>query len=147
MKKGKDLNPGDPRLLAVNNRVVVPVNTTVRVFVTSGDVIHSWAVPAFGVKKDAIPGHLNETWFKATRTGTFYGQCSEICGVGHGYMPIVVDVVSKDDFDAWVRKMQPPAPASLKPSAGKHAPERVRKTKNDDEDDAGDDAREPKENE
>lgn len=101
IKKGNDLKKNDIRLLAVDNRVVVPVDTTIRVLVTGADVIHAWAVPAFGVKRDGVPGRLNETWFKANKLGTFYGQCSELCGVGHGFMPIVVDVVSKEDFAAW----------------------------------------------
>lgn len=104
LKKGNDLQEGDIRMLAVDNRVVVPVDTTVRVLVTGADVIHSWAVPAFGVKRDGVPGRLNETWFKADHLGTFYGQCSELCGVGHGFMPIVVDVVSKEDFQSWAAK-------------------------------------------
>lgn len=99
-----DLKPGQRRLLEVDNRVVVPVNATVRLLVTAGDVIHSWALPAFGVKKDGMPGRINETWFKAEREGVYYGQCSEICGTNHGYMPIAVEVVSKEKFDAWVAK-------------------------------------------
>lgn len=99
-----DLKPGQRRLLEVDNRVVVPVNANVRVLVTAGDVIHSWAIPSFGVKKDGVPGRINETWFRAEREGVFYGQCSEICGVNHGYMPIAVEVVSKEKFDAWVAK-------------------------------------------
>ncbi|ALG71781.1 cytochrome C oxidase subunit II [Azospirillum thiophilum] len=99
-----DLKPGQRRLLEVDNRVVVPVNATVRVLVTAGDVIHSWAIPSFGVKKDGVPGRINETWFKAEREGVYYGQCSEICGTNHGYMPIVVEAVSKEAFDAWVAK-------------------------------------------
>jgi cytochrome c oxidase subunit II len=99
-----DLKPGQRRLLEVDNRVVVPVNTTVRLLVTAGDVIHSWAIPAFGVKKDGMPGRINETWFKAEREGVYYGQCSEICGTNHGFMPIAVEVVSKEKFDAWVAK-------------------------------------------
>jgi len=106
MKKKEDLKEGEHRLLAVDNHVVVPVDTKVKVLLTGADVIHSWAVPAFGVKRDAVPGRLNESWFKATRTGRFYGQCSELCGVGHGFMPIVVDVVSKEDFSAWVKGKQ-----------------------------------------
>lgn len=98
----KELKAGEHRLLAVDNHLVVPVDTNVRIQTTGSDVIHSFAVPAFGIKTDAIPGRLNETWFKATKLGTFYGQCSELCGVGHGFMPIVVDVVSKDDFTRWV---------------------------------------------
>lgn len=100
--KDKDLKPSDHRLLAVDNHLVVPVDTKIRVQVTGADVIHSFAVPAFGIKRDAVPGKLNETWFKATKIGTFYGQCSELCGVGHGFMPIVVDVVSKEDFANWL---------------------------------------------
>jgi cytochrome c oxidase subunit 2 len=96
------LAAGEPRLLGVDNRVVVPVNKTVRVIVTAQDVIHSWAVPSFGVKMDAVPGRLNETWFRANREGVFYGQCSELCGVKHAFMPIVVEVVSQERFDAWV---------------------------------------------
>ena len=102
----KDLKEGEPRLLTVDNPVVVPVNTPVRVQTTAADVIHAWALPAFGVKRDAVPGRLNETWFEATKEGRFYGQCSELCGVKHGFMPIVVDVVSKEKFDAWVAEQQ-----------------------------------------
>jgi cytochrome c oxidase subunit 2 len=91
-----------PRLLGVDNELVVPVNKVVRVQVTGADVIHSFAVPAFGIKIDAIPGRLNETWFKATKTGMFYGQCSELCGRDHAFMPISVRVVSDQDFTAWV---------------------------------------------
>lgn len=106
LKKDKDLGPDEHRLLAVDNHVVVPVDTTVRVLLTGADVIHAWAVPTFGVKRDAVPGRLNETWFKANKTGRYYGQCSELCGVGHGFMPIVIDVVSKDEFNAWVKDKQ-----------------------------------------
>jgi cytochrome c oxidase subunit 2 len=91
-----------PRLLGVDNELVVPVNKVVVVQVTGADVIHSFAVPAFGIKIDAIPGRLNETWFKATKTGMFYGQCSELCGRDHAFMPIAVRVVSDQDFAAWV---------------------------------------------
>jgi len=95
---------GEPRLLAVKEggRVDVPVNKIVRVQVTAADVIHSWAVPALGVKVDAVPGRLNETWFKANREGVFYGQCSELCGARHAFMPIAVEVVSQEKFDEWV---------------------------------------------
>lgn len=107
-----DLKPGQPRLLETDAVVVVPVDTTVRVQVTATDVLHAWAMPAFGVKIDAVPGRLNETWFKATREGTYYGQCSELCGVNHGFMPIKIDVVSKEKFNAWVAtKRQAMAPA------------------------------------
>jgi cytochrome c oxidase subunit 2 len=91
-----------PRLLGVDNELVVPVNKVVVVQVTGADVIHSFAVPAFGIKIDAIPGRLNETWFKATKTGMFYGQCSELCGRDHAFMPIAVRVVSDQEFAAWV---------------------------------------------
>ena len=97
--------PDDNRLLETTNRVVVPVNTLVRVQVTSEDWIHAWAVPAFGVKIDAVPGRINETWFVATREGTFYGQCSELCGEFHGFMPIAVDVVSRDEFEARINAL------------------------------------------
>jgi cytochrome c oxidase subunit II len=91
-----------PRLLAVDNEIVVPVNKIVRVETTGADVIHSFAVPAFGIKIDAIPGRLNETWFKAEKTGIFYGQCSELCGKDHAYMPIEVRVVTDQEFATWV---------------------------------------------
>ncbi|GEC17682.1 cytochrome c oxidase subunit 2 [Nitrobacter winogradskyi] len=91
-----------PRLLAVDNELVVPVNKVVRVQVIGADVIHSFGVPSFGMKVDAIPGRLNETWFKATKTGIFYGQCSELCGRDHAFMPIAVRVVSEQEFAAWV---------------------------------------------
>jgi cytochrome c oxidase subunit II len=91
-----------PRLLAVDNEIVVPVNKVVRVETTGADVIHSFAVPAFGIKIDAIPGRLNETWFRANQTGIFYGQCSELCGKDHAYMPIEVRVVTDQEFAAWV---------------------------------------------
>ncbi len=104
MIQDADLKPGQKRLLEVDNRVVVPVDTTVRVLVTAGDVIHSWAVPSFGVKKDAVPGRTNETWMKVEKEGVYYGQCSEICGVNHGFMPIAVEAVSKEKFAEWVAK-------------------------------------------
>jgi len=90
-----------PRLLGVDNEMVVPVNKVVRIQTTGADVIHSFAVPAFGIKIDAIPGRLNETWFKATKLGMFYGQCSELCGKDHAFMPIAVRVVSDQEFAAW----------------------------------------------
>ena len=95
---------GEPRLLGVDNRVVVPVGKVVRVIVTAKDVIHAWTIPAFGAKIDAMPGKLNETWFKAEREGVFYGQCSELCGARHAYMPIAVEVVSQERFDQWVEE-------------------------------------------
>src|SRR5436190_11895598 len=93
-----------PRLLGVDNEMVVPVNKVVRVQTTGADVIHAFAVPAFGIKIDAIPGRLNETWFKATKTGMFYGQCSELCGKEHAFMPIAVRVASEQAFNAWVEE-------------------------------------------
>jgi cytochrome c oxidase subunit II len=91
-----------PRLLGVDNELVVPVDKVIRVQVTGADVIHSFAVPAFGIKIDAIPGRLNETWFQATKMGMFYGQCSELCGKNHAFMPIAVRVVSDQEFASWV---------------------------------------------
>ncbi len=90
------------RLLDTDTRVVVPVDTTVKVLVTANDVLHAWTVPAFGFKIDAVPGRTNETWFRAREVGTYYGQCSELCGIRHAFMPIVVEVVSKEDYDAWL---------------------------------------------
>jgi cytochrome c oxidase subunit 2 len=91
-----------PRLLAVDNEMVVPVNKVIRVQTTGADVIHSFAIPSFGIKIDAIPGRLNETWFKATKEGMYYGQCSELCGKDHAFMPIAVRVVSDQEFATWV---------------------------------------------
>jgi len=125
---------GEPRLLAVDERVVVPVDSVVKVIVTSNDVIHSWAVPAFWTKMDAVPGRLNETWFKADREGLYYGQCSELCGARHGFMPIAVEVVSRAKFAEWVHskggKMPgeeaaaapAPAPAAAVPAPAEGAP-------------------------
>jgi cytochrome c oxidase subunit 2 len=93
---------GEPRLLGVDNIVEVPVNKVVEMEITGADVIHSWALPQFGVKMDAVPGRLNHTWFKATQLGTFYGQCSELCGAHHAFMPIEVKVVSQADYAAWL---------------------------------------------
>jgi cytochrome c oxidase subunit 2 len=93
-------------LLATDNRVVVPVNAVVHVLVTGSDVIHAWTVPSFGSKIDAVPGRINETWFRAEEPGTYYGQCSELCGKDHAYMPIVVEVVTQDEFQNWVATQQ-----------------------------------------
>ncbi|MGF1660345.1 MAG: cytochrome c oxidase subunit II [Rubrimonas sp.] len=93
-------------LLRTDTSLVVPVNTVVRVQTTAADVIHAWTVPAFGVKMDAVPGRLNELWFAAEETGTFYGQCSELCGTKHAYMPIQVEVVTREQFDAWVEEQR-----------------------------------------
>ncbi len=94
------------RLLEVDNRMVVPVGSTIRILVAGTDVIHSWFIPALGVQKAAVPGRLNETWLKADREGVYYGQCTQICGIGHGYMPIVVEAVSPERFAAWARTKQ-----------------------------------------
>ena len=120
----KDLKPGQPRLLAVDNEVVVPVNKVVRVQTTGSDVIHAFAIPAFGVKIDAIPGRLNETWFNATKEGIYYGQCSELCGKDHAFMPIAIRVVSDAEFATWVeaaKKKFAQAPGSTFASAGSAA--------------------------
>jgi cytochrome c oxidase subunit 2 len=96
------LQPGQPRLLSVDNELVVPVNKIVRVQVTAEGIIHAFALPSFGLKIDAVPGRLNETWFKATKTGWFYGQCSELCGINHAYMPIAIRVVTDAEFAKWL---------------------------------------------
>jgi cytochrome c oxidase subunit 2 len=100
------LSSPPPRLLGADHAIVVPVNKVVRVQTTGADVIHSFAVPAFGIKIDAIPGRLNETWFKAEKIGTYYGQCSELCGKDHAFMPIMVKVVSDKDYDDWKKCVQ-----------------------------------------
>jgi cytochrome c oxidase subunit 2 len=114
-------NPVPPRLLGVDNEVVVPVNKVVRVQTTGADVIHSFAVPAFGIKIDAIPGRLNETWFQATKEGIYYGQCSELCGKDHAFMPIVVRVVKQDEYEAWKKKQLAANPANSFASAASAA--------------------------
>ncbi len=119
--KAANLKPGEHRLLAVDNHVVVPVGEKIRVLTTSNDVIHSWAVPAFGVKMDAVPGRINATWFEATKEGTFYGQCSELCGKDHAFMPIVVDVVSKEAFKQWVAQAKQKYAAADTPATVKVA--------------------------
>lgn len=102
MKPDSELESGELRLLEVDNRMVVPVGEVVLLQSTAGDVIHSWAVPALGIKVDAVPGKLNEVWFSVKKPGVYYGQCSELCGRLHGFMPIVVEAVTRDKFDAWV---------------------------------------------
>jgi len=97
-----DLAEGEPRLLATDEKIVLPINTNIRVLVTSEDVIHAWAVPALGVKIDAVPGRLNETWLRINREGTYYGQCSELCGINHGFMPIEIHAVSEEAYAEWV---------------------------------------------
>lgn len=105
------LKPGQLRLLTVDNPVVLPVGVPIRVQMTADDVIHSWAVPAFGIKTDNVPGRLNETWVQVTRPGTYYGQCSELCGINHGFMPIMVKAVPRDEFQAWLKQAQLDFPA------------------------------------
>jgi cytochrome c oxidase subunit II len=119
-KERERLQPVPPRLLAVDNAMVVPVNKVVRVQTIGAEVIHAFAVPSFGIKIDAIPGRLNETWFKATREGIYYGQCSELCGKDHAFMPIEVRVVSEQAFAAWLEDAkkkfasdQTPGPAAI----------------------------------
>lgn len=116
------------RLLEVDNRIVLPVNTRVRVNTAATDVIHSWAMPSLGLKKDAVPGRLNETWVSIEKEGVYYGQCSELCGTGHGFMPIVIEAVSKEKFAEWVKaKAAPaaPAPEQKKSEAKKAAPAKL----------------------
>jgi cytochrome c oxidase subunit 2 len=116
---------GKPYKLAATEPLVVPVNQVVRVNVTGADVIHAFAVPSFGIITDAVPGRINQTWFKVDRVGTFYGSCRELCGVDHAFMPIEVKVVSQADFDAWLASKSPkatPAPAAATPAAGAAAP-------------------------
>ena len=115
LKKPDDqLEPGEPRLLAVDAPIVVPVDATVSLIVTGNDVIHSWTVQAFGEKIDAVPGRLNQAWFRAETEGIFYGNCVELCGIGHSDMPIEVRVVSQEEFDEWVEVMaaEGPGPAN-----------------------------------
>jgi cytochrome c oxidase subunit 2 len=98
----EDIEDGQARLLETDNRVVVPVGTNIRLLTTADDVIHAWAIPAFGIKIDATPGRVNESWFRVEKEGVYYGQCSELCGVYHGFMPITVEVLSKEAFAAWL---------------------------------------------
>lgn len=99
-----DVKKGQKRLLSVEDPVVVPIDTNIQLLVTASDVLHAFAVPAFGVKLDAVPGRLNETWFRVTKPGTYYGQCSELCGKDHAYMPIEVRAVTKRNFEAWIHR-------------------------------------------
>ena len=121
----EDIQPGQRRLLEVDNRVVLPVDTNIRLLVTGGDVIHSFAVPSFGLKTDGVPGRIHEAWVRAEKEGVYYGQCSEICGTGHGYMPIAVEVVSKERFAQWVEQAKQtfasrdPGPATVVAAASR----------------------------
>lgn len=120
MKKDEELKEGEPRLLTVDNPLVLPVNTNIRLQMTGADVIHAWAMPTMGIKRDAMPGRLNEAWFKAEKEGIYYGQCSELCGTGHGFMPIEMHIVSKEAFNAWVTSKKPVADATpAKPAAAR----------------------------
>ena len=116
-----------PRLLAVDNDMVVPVGTVVRLQVTAADVIHSFALPAFGLKLDAVPGRLNETWFLAEREGVYYGQCSELCGINHAFMPIAIRVVTPDQFKTWVAEAKDDLPGAYKTLAEAIAKDKVAK--------------------
>jgi len=104
MIETKNLKPNQPRLLETDNHVVVPVNKVVKVLITANDVLHAWAVPSFGIKRDAVPGRINETWFKAEKEGVYYGQCSELCGSRHAFMPITVRVVSDKQYSEWLKE-------------------------------------------
>jgi cytochrome c oxidase subunit 2 len=105
-EKEIDKEKGQVRLLSTDNPVMLPIDTNIRILVTAEDVIHAFAVPALGVKIDAVPGHTNETWMRITKPGIYYGQCSELCGKDHAYMPIEIHAVSKDEFNGWVEKMK-----------------------------------------
>ena len=104
MIQDEDLQEGDLRLLTVDNPLIIPANKNVQILITAGDVLHSWAVPSMGIKTDAVPGRLNETWVNVKEPGTYRGQCSEICGTGHGFMPVVVKVLPENEFMAWVNE-------------------------------------------
>ncbi len=106
MVPDEEIAEGQYRLLETDNRVVLPVGTNIRVLVTAADVLHSWAMPSMGVKVDAVPGRLNELWLHISEPGVYYGQCSELCGANHGFMPIAVEALSKEDFEAWVAEAQ-----------------------------------------
>jgi len=112
LHSGVDPNSVPNYLLEVDHPLVVPVNTKVRILLTSSDVIHAWWVPAFGMKKDALPGFVNELWFNAEVPGTYRGQCAELCGRDHGFMPVVVEVLPQEQFDAWLKEHQQPAAAA-----------------------------------
>ena len=124
MIEDEDLKPGQPRLLSVDNDVVVPVNKNVHILVTASDVLHNWTIPSFGVKTDAVPGRVVKTWFRAEKTGIYYGQCSELCGARHAFMPIAVRVVSEEEFAAWLESAKaefaakPPADRELEKETG-----------------------------
>ncbi len=124
LKEAKDVAKGErfrtdvdgPRLLAPDNRIFLPVNTPIKLITTSNDVIHAWAMPAFWTKMDAVPGRLNEVKFLVEREGVYFGQCSELCGARHGYMPIAVEVVSRDKFNAWIKSKGGKLPGEAVPA-------------------------------
>jgi cytochrome c oxidase subunit II len=126
IKADKDLKPGELRQLAVDNEAVVPVNKTVLVQVTASDVIHSFTVPSFGVRIDAVPGRLNQTWFRATKEGVYYGQCSKLCGEDHAYMPIAFRVVSDAEYAAWLADAKKKFSANPLPHYAEAGPVAVR---------------------
>ena len=117
LDSGIDVYAVPDYLLSVDNPMVVPVGKKVRVLLTAGDVLHAWWVPALGMKKDAIPGFVNELWFRADEIGTYRGQCAELCGRDHGFMPVVVEVKSQADYEAWVKSQQPATDAAPTPEA------------------------------
>lgn len=102
LTKEEAAEKGLPGLLATDTQLVLPVDTDIRMLVTASDVLHAWTIPAFGMKMDAVPGRVNENWFRATQTGTFYGQCSELCGMRHAFMPITVEIVTLEEYQAWL---------------------------------------------
>ena len=106
MVQEEDLKEGEPRLLQTDLAIVLPVDTKIQILVTASDVLHAFAMPSMGLKLDAVPGRVNETWVEITEEGTYYGQCSELCGTGHAYMPIMIKAVSKADFEVWVKQAQ-----------------------------------------
>jgi cytochrome c oxidase subunit 2 len=119
---GRDPYEVENYLLEVNNRLVVPVDTKIRLLITAADVLHAWWMPDFGVKKDAIPGFINETWFEAHETGVYRGQCAELCGMDHGFMPIVVEVVSREEFIEWLEERGATGPAFTERESGDAGP-------------------------
>ncbi|MDI1229380.1 MAG: cytochrome c oxidase subunit II [bacterium] len=118
----KKNNDPRPRLLATDNPIVLPVDTNIRLLITAADVLHAFAVPAFGVKLDAVPGHTNETWVRIDKPGTYYGQCSELCGANHGFMPIEVNAVSKERFAQWIHAQGGKMPAEIAAEKAAAAP-------------------------
>lgn len=125
MVEEKDLKPGQIRLLSVDNPIIVPINTTVRILIASQDVLHSFAVPSLGIKKDAVPGRVNETWLRIGKEGDYYGQCSELCGEKHGFMPIHVKAVPQQEYDDWLNtkavKKEPVSHSATTPQTAPHA--------------------------